>query len=164
MQKTFNAFEKATVKNSAKAVAHYQAKNETIDKKIKELEAEKEMNNAYIEQYSKPVRELTGGYEPLELCEKVSRGSQNDWVFKYPDTIVPIAQEGTNVDEEKEEKKEEKEEKSPMLDIQPSEYYTPDTDTSMFDDKQPSVEDPFAEESEDFPTQEDDDRFNPDEF
>ena len=51
-----------------------------------------------------------------------------------------------------------------MLDIQPSEYYTPDTDTSMFDDKQPSVEDPFAEESEDFPTQEDDDRFNPDEF
>ena len=40
MQKTFNAFEKATVKNSAKAVAHYQAKNETIDKKIKELEAE----------------------------------------------------------------------------------------------------------------------------
>ena len=164
MQKTFNAFEKATVKNSAKAVAHYQAKNETIDKKIKELEAEKEMNNAYIEQYSKPVRELTGGYEPLELCEKVSRGSQNDWVFKYPDTIVPIAQEGTNVDEEKEGKKEEKEEKSPMLDIQPSEYYTPDTDTSMFDDKQPSVEDPFAEEQEEFPIQEDDDRFNPDEF
>ena len=164
MQKTFNAFEKATVKNSAKAVAHYQAKNETINKKIKELEAEKEMNNAYIEQYSKPVRELTGGYEPLELCEKVSRGSQNDWVFKYPDTIVPIAQEGTNVDEEKEGKKEEKEEKSPMLDIQPSEYYTPDTDTSMFDDKQPSVEDPFAEEPEDFSAQEDDDRFNPDEF
>ena len=111
MQKTFNAFEKATVKNSAKAVAHYQAKNETIDKKIKELEAEKEMNNAYIEQYSKPVRELTGGYEPLELCEKVSRGSQNDWVFKYPDTIVPIAQEGTKVDEEKEGKKEKEPEK-----------------------------------------------------
>ena len=164
MQKTFNAFEKATVKNSAKAVAHYQAKNETINKKIKDLEAEKEMNNAYIEQYSKPVRELTGGYDPLELCEKVSRGSQNDWVFKYPDTIIPIAQEGTKVDEEKEGEKEEKEEKSPMLDIQPSEYCIPDTDTPMFGDGQSSVEDPFVEEPEDFPAQEDDDRFNPDEF
>ena len=106
MQKTFNAFEKATVKNSAKAVAYYQAKNETIDKKIKELEAEKEMNNAYIEQYSAPVRELTGGYDPLELCEKVSRGSQNDWVFKYPTTIVPPVQ--VEVEEKKGEEKKEK--------------------------------------------------------
>ena len=34
----------------------------------------------------------------------------------------------------------------------------------VFDDGQSSVEDPFAEEPEDFPAQEDDDRFNPDEF
>ena len=163
MQKTFNAFEKATVKNSAKAVAHYQAKNETIDKKIKELEAEKEMNNAYIEQYSAPVRELTGGYDPLELCEKVSRGSQNDWVFKYPATIVPpvTTDELIKEDEEKEreEKKEEKEEQASTVNIQPSEDETP-----MFEDEQPFIEDPFAEEQEEFPTQEDDDRFNPDEF
>ena len=158
MQKTFNAFEKATVKNSAKAVAHYQAKNETIDKKIKELEAEKEMNNAYIEQYSKPVRELTGGYEPLELCEKVSRGSQNDWVFKYPDTIVPTVQ--AKIEEKKEEGgEEEKEEQVSMVDIQPNE-----DETTMFENEQPSVEDPFTETQEDFPVQEDDDRFNPDEF
>ena len=161
MQKTFNAFEKATVKNSAKAVAHYQAKNETINKKIKDLEAEKEMNNAYIEQYSKPVRELTGGYEPLELCEKVSRGSQNDWVFKYPDTIVPTVQAKT--EEKKEEGgEEEKEEQVSIVGVQPSEDDVPDA--PMFDDRQSSVEDPFAEEPEDFPAQEDDDRFNPDEF
>lgn len=161
MQKTFNAFEKATVKNSAKAVAHYQAKNETIDKKIKELEAEKEMNNAYIEQYSKPVRELTGGYEPLELCEKVSRGSQNDWVFKYPDTIVPTVQAKT--EENKEEGgEEEKEEQVSMVGVQPSEDDVPDA--PMFENGQSSVEDPFAEEPEDFPAQEDDDRFNLDEF
>ena len=161
MQKTFNAFEKATVKNSAKAVAHYQANNETIDKKIKKLEAEKELNNAYIEQYSKPVRELTGGYEPLELCEKVRRGSQNDWVFKYPDTIVPTVQ--TKTEEKKEEGgEEEKEEQVSMVGVQPSEDDAPDA--PMFEDKQPSVEDPFAEEPEDFPAQEDDDRFNPDEF
>ena len=161
MQKTFNAFEKATVKNSAKAVAHYQAKNETIDKKIKELEAEKEMNNVYIEQYSKPVRELTGGYEPLELCEKVSRGSQNDWVFKYPDTIVPTVQAKT--EEKKEEGgEEEKEEQVSMVGVQPSEDDVPDAPT--LENGQSSVEDPFAEEPEDFPAQEDDDRFNPDEF
>ena len=156
MQKTFNAFEKATVKNSAKAVAHYQAKNETIDKKIKDLEAEKEMNNAYIEQYSKPVRELTGGYEPLELCEKVSRGSQNDWVFKYPATIVPPVQTEVETEEKKEE--EEKEEQASTV------KNSVEKETPMFEDEQSSVEDPFAEEPEDFPVQEDDDRFNPDEF
>ena len=161
MQKTFNAFEKATVKNSAKAVAHYQAKNETIGKKIKELEAEKALNNAYIEQYSEPVRELTGGYEPLELCEKVSRGSQNDWVFKYPDTIVPIIQAKT--EEKKEEGgEEEKEEQVSMVGVQSGKDDVPDA--PMFEDEQPSVEDPFTEEPEDFPAQEDDDRFNPDEF
>ena len=157
MQKTFNAFEKATVKNSAKAVAHYQAKNDTIDKKIKDLEAEKEMNNAYIEQYSKPVRELTGGYDPLELCEKVYRGSQNDWVFKYPDTIVPPVQTEVGRGDKKEER--EKEEQVSMVDIQPNE-----DETTMFENEQPSVEDPFAETQEDFSAQEDDDRFNPDEF
>lgn len=161
MQKTFNAFEKATVKNSAKAVAHYQANNETIDKKIKKLEAEKELNNAYIEQYSKPVRELTGGYEPLELCEKVRRGSQNDWVFKYPDTIVPTVQAKT--EEKKEEGgEEEKEERVSMVGVQPGEDDVPNA--PMFENEQPSVEDPFAEEPEDFSAQEDDDRFNPDEF
>lgn len=159
MQKTFNAFEKATVKNSAKAVAHYQAKNDTIDKKIKELEAEKEMNNAYIEQYSAPVRELTGGYDPLELCEKVSRGSQNDWVFKYPTTIVPPVQSEVETEERKEEeKKEEKEEHTSTVEN------SVEKETPMFEDEQPSVEDPFAEEPEDFPAQEEEDRFNPDEF
>ena len=159
MQKTFNAFEKATVKNSAKAVAHYQAKNETIDKKIKELEAEKEMNNAYIEQYSAPVRELTGGYDPLELCEKVSRGSQNDWVFKYPTTIVPPVQTEVGTKEKKEEEeKGEKEEQASTVENSVEE------ETPMFGDEQPSAEDSFEEEQEDFPAQEDDDKFNSDEF
>ena len=160
MQKTFNAFEKATIKNSAKAVAHYQAKNETIDKKIKDLEAEKEMNNAYIEQYSAPVRELTGGYDPLELCEKVSRGSQNDWVFKYPATIVPpvTTAELIKEDEEKERERKEKEEQTSTVEN------SVEDETPMFEDEQSSVEDPFAEEPEEFPSQEDDDKFNPDEF
>jgi hypothetical protein len=159
MQKTFNAFEKATVKNSAKAVAHYQAKNEAIYKKIKDLEAEKEMNNAYIEQYSVPVRELTGGYNPLELCEKVSRGSQNDWVFKYPTTIVPPVQAEAETEEKKEEgEKEEKEEQASTVENSIEE------ETPMLEGEQLFGEDPFAEEQEEFPAQEDEDRFNPDEF
>lgn len=103
MQKTFNAFEKATIKNSAKAVAHYQAKNQKLDEKIKALEFEKELNLKYIEQYSKPVVEMTG-YEPLQLCEKVSRGSQMDWTFIYPE-IVPQTDAETEKEEEKKEEK-----------------------------------------------------------
>ena len=89
MSRTFNAFEKATIKNSAKAVAHYLAQNEKIQDKITELQKQQENNLKLVEQYSEPVRNLTG-FEPLDLCEKVARGtSQNDWVFKYPTTIVP---------------------------------------------------------------------------
>lgn len=89
MSRTFNAFEKATIKNSAKAVAHYLAQNEKLQDKITELQKQQENNLKLVEQYSEPVRNLTG-FEPLDLCEKVARGtSQNDWVFKYPTTIVP---------------------------------------------------------------------------
>jgi len=115
MQRTFNAFEKATIKNSAKAVAHYLAKNEKIQEKINALTEEYNSNLALIEQYSEPVRNLTG-YEPSDLCEKVSRGSQNDWVFKYPDTVTPpVPNAEPEKKEEKEEKKEEEVKQQPSL-------------------------------------------------
>lgn len=96
MSRTFNAFEKATIKNSAKAVAHYLAKNEKIQGQIEKLQAEQQENLKLVEQYSEPVRSLTG-YEPLDLCEKVSRnGAQNDWTFKYS-TIIPPAPEEAGV-------------------------------------------------------------------
>lgn len=91
MSRTFDSFQKSTIKNAAKAVAHFQARKDKLDEQIAALEAQKAELNAQIETYNKAVTDLTGGYTPLELCEKVSRGSggQNDWVFKYPSTIIP---------------------------------------------------------------------------
>lgn len=93
MSKTFDSFQKNAIKNAAKAVAHFQGLIITIDKQIAALEEKKKEHLASIDSYQNGVMEITGGYAPLELCEKVLRndGKQSDWVFKYPDTIVPPA-------------------------------------------------------------------------
>lgn len=95
MSKTFNSFEKATIKTAAKAVAHYQAKKDKIVDQIVALQAQMEQLNEEIKVYEDSVMNITGGFRPLQLCEKVSRGSgaQSDWVFKYPNTIIPQYEE-----------------------------------------------------------------------
>lgn len=93
MSKTFDSFQKSTIKNAAKAVAHFQAKKDKLEEQIKQLQVQQIDLDAEISSYENAVMTITGGYKPLELCEKVSRGSQNDWVFKYPDTILPPTSE-----------------------------------------------------------------------
>ena len=89
MSKIFNSFEKVTIKNAAKAVAHFQAKKQALFAQIEKLESQAKSLDAEIETYEKSVMDITGGYHPLDLCEKVARGnkSQYDWVFKYPNII-----------------------------------------------------------------------------
>ena len=91
MSKTFNTYQKAAIKNAAKAVARYNATKDKINEQIAKLEAQKEELDQQISEFVDPIVSLTGGYTPMELCEKVARGNsgQSDWVFKYPDTIVP---------------------------------------------------------------------------
>lgn len=91
MSKTFNTYQKAAIKNAAKAVARYNATKDKINEQIAKLEAQKEELDQQISEFVVPIVTLTGGYTPMELCEKVARGNsgQSDWVFKYPDTIVP---------------------------------------------------------------------------
>ena len=62
------------------------------------MEAQKAKLEEEITSYEKAVADITGGFTPLELCEKVVRnaGGQSDWVFKYPSTIIPPAQETTS--------------------------------------------------------------------
>lgn len=101
MSKTFDSFQKSTIKNAAKAVAHFQARKDKLDEQIAGLQAQSAELNEQIETYNKAVTDLTGGYTPLELCEKVARnGGSNEWVFKYPETIIPIAEKKTSVQEE----------------------------------------------------------------
>lgn len=91
MSKTFNTYQKAAIKNAAKAVARYNATKNKINEQIAKLEAQKQELDQQISEFVDPIVTLTGGYTPMELCEKVARGNsgQSDWVFKYPDTIVP---------------------------------------------------------------------------
>lgn len=119
MSKVFNAYERATIKNTAREVARLAAKQEKLKEKIAEvtekLNAEIQEIESTINQYEANVQTITGGYAASELCVKVERkGSyQNDWVFKYPDTIVP-PQEKESTEallEDREERKEEEKEK-----------------------------------------------------
>ena len=91
MSRTFNTYQKAAIKNAAKAVARYNATKDKINEQIAKLEAQKQELDQQISEFVDPIVTLTGGYTPMELCEKVARSNsgQSDWVFKYPDTIVP---------------------------------------------------------------------------
>ena len=100
-----NAYDRMTIKTAAKAVSHFESKKQTIKKKIEALQQEYDSIQEQILEYSKAVVEKTG-YLPLDLVEKVG----NNWVFKYPDTVVPPTQETVTeevVIEEKEEKEKE---------------------------------------------------------
>ena len=100
-----NAYDRMTIKTAAKAVSHFESKKQTIKKKIETLQKEYDSIQEQVLEYSKAVVEKTG-YLPLDLVEKVG----NNWVFKYPDTVVPPTQETVTeevVIEEKEEKEEE---------------------------------------------------------
>lgn len=127
MSKTFNTFEKAAIKNAAKAVSHYLAKKDKIDAQIVLLAKQKEALDAEIKVYEDSVASITNGYKPLDLVERVVRtdGSQGDWVFKYKDILPPtnvtesdteleplpeVIEIPTDTEEEKEEEEEEKEE------------------------------------------------------
>lgn len=103
-----NAYDRMTIKTAAKAVSHFESKKQTIKKKIETLQKEYDSIQEQVLEYSKAVVEKTG-YLPLDLVEKVG----NNWVFKYPDTVVPPTQETVTeevVTEEKEEIKEKEEE------------------------------------------------------
>lgn len=133
MAKTFNAYEKATIKRTAAEVARLRAKEERLLEKIEEINKQISEIEDTISQYDGVVDKITGGFSSLQLCEKVARagGSQMDWVFKYPDTIVPVVEDAvkTAVDtepvyptaiepavvEEKEEEKEEEEKEEENL-------------------------------------------------
>lgn len=95
MSKTFNTFEKAAIKNAAKAVSHYLAKKDKLDTQIESLIKQKEALDAEIKVYEDSVTAITNGHKPLDLVERVVRpdGSQGDWVFKYKDIIPPTEEE-----------------------------------------------------------------------
>lgn len=154
MSKVFNAYEKATIKNTAKEVARLVVKQEKLREQIKtvtdNLTAKIKEIDETIAQYEANVQTITGGYAASELCEKV----KESWVFKYPATIVPPAEKTETLSEQQEEKEEEKKEEKEEHVSMPE---------SVFEDNSLMPGDPFEEEHESFPDT-DDDSFKTDEF
>lgn len=87
MEKKFARFELTAIKNAAKSTYYLVEKKNKINEKIKKLEEELENLVSLQEEYEAPIRKLTGGYSSEELVERVS---PTKWVFKYPETILPV--------------------------------------------------------------------------
>lgn len=92
----FNSYQRNTIKLCAKEVARYNEKNSRLDAQIEALRKEQAENNQKIEELSAPIVEMTGGYGPLDLVHRVvNEKNVANWVFIYPETIVPPTP-GTN--------------------------------------------------------------------
>lgn len=154
---------KSAIKNDAKVIAHFMAQNDKLEEKIKALQQQQAELDGKIKFYDEHTRALTGGYSPLDLCEKVARGSQMDWVLKYPDTIIPVSNapvsesvESVNqetVNEltpgctESNKKEEEIKEELDSCSCQESEAET-DVENYLNENNQPFNSDPFLEQDE----------------
>lgn len=154
----------SVIKSAIKNIAHFMAQNDTLEEKIKALQQQQAELGGKIKFYDEHIRALTGGYSPLDLCEKVSRGSQIDWVLKYPDTIIPVnvsvSEPSDNTQEtvkdatprctESNKKEEEIEEEPNSCVCQESEAETDTDDTANYlnENAQPLDIDPFLEQDE----------------
>ena len=157
---------KNAIKNDAKVIAHFMAQNDKLEEKIKALQQQQAELDGKIKFYDEHTRALTGGYSPLDLCKKVARGSQMDWVLKYPDTIIPVSTPSVsepvdNVSQEtvkdttpgctesnKKEEEIEEELNSCICQESEAETDTDDTDNYLNENAQPFNSDPFLEQDE----------------
>lgn len=144
-----DAYQKAAIKNAAKAISHHVSARETIEKKIAELQKQLEEKNLIIEGYDKTSLEITG-YKVMDLVVK----SGNNWVFKYPDTIVPPTDgaqvAGTDPAQPETEQPAQPAEETPEIPEAPEE----ETPTEEVPEQEPEVEDPEPPMEEEVPQDE----------
>lgn len=99
--KKFNRFEITTIKRTAQNVNPYVVKKAKILAEMQKLDEELKSLNDIVEQYEAPIRTMTGGFTTEDLVEKVIETTNavdkngrpikiTKYVFKYPDTIVPM--------------------------------------------------------------------------
>lgn len=99
--KKFNRFEITTIKRTAQNVNPYVVKKAKILAEMQKLDEELKSLNDIVEQYEAPIRTMTGGFTTEDLVEKVIETTNavdkngrpikiTKYVFKYPDTIVPV--------------------------------------------------------------------------
>ena len=99
--KKFNRFEITTIKRTAQNVNPYVVKKAKILAEMQKLDEELKSLNDIVEQYEAPIRTMTGGFTTEDLVEKVIETTNavdkngrpikiTKYVFKYPETIVPM--------------------------------------------------------------------------
>lgn len=97
--KTFSSKEKLAIKRTAQNVDKYVTKKQKLLAKIEEFNKELEEINIIIDEWETPIKRITGGFTTTDLINKVLESytnkegeviKKNNFIFKYPDTIIPV--------------------------------------------------------------------------
>lgn len=109
MKKEFSKFFIASLKRTAMNVSPLVRRKQKLLAEIVEREEELKSIQMQIETFETPIKEVTGGYgtedlvvRTVEVTDKVDKDGkpikQTKWNLKYPETIVPVAEEETQVE------------------------------------------------------------------
>jgi hypothetical protein len=102
MDNKFNKFFIASLKRTAMNVSPLIRKKQKLEETINAKLAEIEAINKQIEVFDTPVKDMTGGFGIEDLITRVvetnvdKEGKEikvTKWVLKYPDTVVPPAED-----------------------------------------------------------------------
>lgn len=108
MKKEFSKFFIASLKRTAMNVSPLVRRKQKLLAEIAEREEELKSIQMQIETFETPIKEVTGGYgtedlvvRTVEITDKLDKDGkpikQTKWNLKYPETIVPVAEEETTV-------------------------------------------------------------------
>lgn len=111
MKKEFSKFFIASLKRTAQNVSPLVRRKQKLQAEIADREAELESIQKQLETFEAPIKEATGGYgtedlivRTVEVTDKTDKDGKpvksTKWNLKYPDTIIPPADEAVEADME----------------------------------------------------------------
>lgn len=109
MKKEFSKFFIASLKRTAQNVSPLVRRKQKLQAEIVDREKELESIQKQLEIYEAPIKEATGGYGTedlivriVEVTDKTDKDGKpiksTKWNLKYPDTIIPPAEETAEAD------------------------------------------------------------------
>lgn len=109
MKKEFSKFFVASLKRTAQNVSPLVRRKQKLQAEIAEREEELKSIQVQLDSYEAPIKEATGGYgtedlivRVVEITDKLDKDGkpikQTKWNLRYPETIVPVAEEETPVE------------------------------------------------------------------
>lgn len=109
MKKEFSKFFIASLKRTAQNVSPLVRRKQKLQAEIVDREKELESIQKQLEIYEAPIKEATGGYSTedlivrtVEVTDKTDKDGKpiksTKWNLKYPDTIIPPAEETAEAD------------------------------------------------------------------